>query len=70
MVGCLSFSVQNDAEFDIRRLCPHSSAESFSVLTENPVLRVGHLSMIFDITNSLEGNFNSIFNLHKCDVAT
>ena len=46
------------------------NVESFSVLSENPMLRGGHTNMICDIINSLEANSGPIFNLYMCDVET
>ena len=64
-VECLSFTVLNDvcAEFVFTFICIH-----FSVFIENQILRGGPMSMICDITTSLEANSGPVFNLHRCDV--
>ena len=58
------------AEFDTRRLFFHLSAEmkSFSVLTENEILKGGPASRICDITIILNADPGPICNLHKRDV--
>ena len=42
--------------------------ESFSVFIENPILKGGPMSMICDVTKSLEASRGPVYNLKKCDV--